>query len=121
MSRPELEKLMKMDVVELDNQIAKVVLSGRMDIAGAQAVDFQFNTLCGARRKVIVDLSDVSFMASIGIRTIVLGGKAVTNKGGKIVLLSPQPGVEKVLETTGINTVIPIFKDVAAAAAAVSA
>ena len=90
-----------------------------MDIEGAHAIDTRFSVISGSRKKVIVDLSAVSFMASIGIRTLVMGAKAITNKGGKIALLSPQPGVEKVLETTGIDTIIPIAKDIAAAAAIV--
>jgi len=109
----------KLDVVELDNQITKVVLAGRMDIEGAAAVDTKFSVVSGSRKKVIVDLSDVSFMASIGIRTLVMGAKAITNKGGKIVLLNPQPNVGKVLETTGITTVIPIVQDLPSAIAAV--
>ncbi len=111
---------MKLDVVDLDNQITKVVLSGRMDIEGAQAVDMKFSVIAGSRKKVIVDLSDVSFMASIGIRTLVLSAKAITNKGGKIALLNPQPGVEKVLITTGVDTIIPIVRDIDAAAALVA-
>jgi anti-sigma B factor antagonist len=120
-AKKESEKLVKLDLVDLDNQITKVVLSGRLDIEGAHAIDTKFSVIAGSRRKVIVDLSDVSFMASIGIRTIVMGAKAIANKGGKIALLNPQPNVEKVLETTGINTIIPIVKDLAAATAVVTA
>ena len=111
---------MKLDVVELDNQITKVVLAGRMDIEGAQAIDLKFNVIAGSRKKVIVDMSEVSFIASIGIRTLVMGAKAITNKNGKIVLLNPQPNVEKVLKTTGVDTIIPIATDIQAATALVA-
>ncbi|MGA7326759.1 MAG: hypothetical protein WBX25_20270 [Rhodomicrobium sp.] len=46
-----------------------------------------------------------------------MAAKAMANKGCKMVLLSPQPNVEKVLETTGVNTVIPVVHDVTAASA----
>jgi len=108
---------MKLDTVDLEGGITKAVLSGRMDIEGATAVDLKFSVLAGARKKLIVDLSDVSFMASLGIRTLMLGAKAMMNKGGKMVLLNPQPNVEKVLETTGVNTVIPVVHDMGAALA----
>jgi anti-anti-sigma factor len=111
---------LKLDVVELDNQITKVVLAGRMDIEGAQAIDLKFNVIAGSRKKVIVDMSEVSFIASIGIRTLVMGAKAITNKNGKIVLLNPQPNVEKVLKTTGVDTIIPIATDIQAATALVA-
>jgi anti-anti-sigma factor len=112
---------MNLDTVQLDNGITKVVLSGRMDIEGATAVDLKFNVIAGAKKKVIVDLTDVSFMASLGIRTLILGAKAMANKGGKMVLLNPQPNVQKVLETTGVNTVIPIVHKVEEAAAVLAA
>ena len=102
---------MKIDVLELENGITKLVLSGRMDIEGASAADMKFSVISGSKKKVIVDLSDVSFMASLGLRTLMISAKSLANKGGKMVLLNPQPNVEKVLETTGVNTVIPIVRD----------
>lgn len=98
--------MMNFDTVELENGITKVVLSGRMDIEGASAVDLKFSVLAGA--KIAVDLTDVSFMASMGIRTLMLSAKAAVNKGGKMVLVNPQPSVEKVLRTTGVDTIMPI-------------
>ena len=108
---------MELTTTDLDNGVTKVLLSGRMDIEGATAVDLRFSVLAGSKKKLLVDLSNVSFMASLGIRTLMMSAKAMANKGGKMVLLSPQPNVEKVLETTGVNTVIPVVRDMAAASA----
>jgi anti-anti-sigma factor len=109
--------MMNLDTVELENGITKLVLSGRMDIEGASAADLKFSVIAGARKRVAVDLTDVSFMASLGIRTIIMSAKAMANKGGKMVLVNPQPNVGKVLETTGVNTIIPIVGSMAEAAA----
>jgi hypothetical protein len=38
-----------------------------------------------------------------------------------MVLLSPQPMVEEVITTTGVNTLVPIYHDEIAAIAAVTA
>ena len=46
---------MKLDVVDLDNGVAKAVLSGRLDIDGAAAIDLPFSALAGSKNKVIVD------------------------------------------------------------------
>lgn len=43
--------MMNFDTVELENGITKVVLSGRMDIEGASAVDLKFSVLAGAKKK----------------------------------------------------------------------
>ena len=74
----------------------------------------------GSQRKVIVDLEQVSFLASMGIRTIIMGAKAINLKGGRMVLLRPTPDVEKVLTTTGIDTLISIVHDLDAAIGVVS-
>ena len=49
-------------------------------------------------------------MACLGLRTLMVSAKSMANKGGKMVLLNPQPNVEKVLETTGVRP-IPIVHD----------
>jgi anti-anti-sigma regulatory factor len=56
----------------------------------------------------------------MGIRTIIMGAKAINLKGGRMVLLRPTPDVEKVLTTTGIDTLISIVHDLDAAIGVVS-
>jgi len=104
---------------ELEGGITRIFLEGRLDIAGAAAIDLGFNTVSSSRRAVIVDLSGVSFIASMGMRTLVSGAKAVRTKGGRMVLLSPDAIVEKALRTASIETLIPIFHDIAEAVTAV--
>ncbi len=91
----------------LPNGATHVILNGRLDIPGAEKIDLPFSTL-SSHRKVIVDLSRVSFLASMGIRTIVLTARSIKSKGGAVVLLDPSPEVEKVLVVSGIDTLIPI-------------
>jgi len=102
---------MNLEVVELENGITKVILSGRLDIEGALKIDNNFNALAEKKKKVLVDLSGVTFIASLGIRTLITGAKATANNGGKMVLLNPQPNVEGVLRTSRVDTVIPITHD----------
>lgn len=102
---------MKLDVVDLEDGITKISLSGRLDIEGTLKVDGEFNAITEEKRNVVVDLSEVSFLASLGIRTLIIGAKATANKGGKLVLLNPQPNVEKVLRISNVDTVMPIIRD----------
>src|SRR5436305_1130268 len=60
-----------MEVEELSGGVTKVRLKGRLDIAGAAEIDLRFNALAGAQRAVIVDLSMVDFLASMGLRTLI--------------------------------------------------
>jgi anti-sigma B factor antagonist len=111
---------MEMKIETLVDGITKVNLEGRLDILGAQQIDLQFNLITATHRKVIVDLEQVPFLASMGIRTLVIGAKTVKLKGGRMALLKPTPDVEKVLIGTGTDTVIPILQDLEAAIATVS-
>jgi anti-sigma B factor antagonist len=106
-----MEGLMQLDVASIEKGITKVSLSGRFDVEGALKIDSEFTKIAREKKNVVVDLSDVPFIASLGIRTLVIGAKATANNGGKMVLLNPQPNVEQVLRTTHVDTVMPIIHD----------
>jgi stage II sporulation protein AA (anti-sigma F factor antagonist) len=110
---------MPIAVLELDGDLTKVVLSGRIDIAGAHEIDLPMSVVGGSRRAVIVDLAGVEFMASLGLRSLVLAAKAIARRQGRMVLLSPNPDVEEVIRTTGVDELIPIFHEEHLAVAAV--
>ena len=108
---------MKLDVAAIEHGITKVSLSGRLDIEGALKIDDEFTKVAEEKRRVLVDLSEVTFIASLGVHTLVKGAKLTVKNGGKMVLLNPQPNVEKVLRTTRVDTVMPIIHDLTAVAA----
>jgi anti-sigma B factor antagonist len=112
---------MAFELVDLDNGVTKVVLTGRIDIEGAREIDLPMSVVGGSRRAVVVDLSGVDFMASMGLRSLVLCAKAVQSKRGRIVLLAPQTLVLEVIQTSGIDELIPVFGTEAEAIAAVTA
>jgi anti-sigma B factor antagonist len=104
---------------EFESGTTKINLIGRLDIQGAQAVDLKFTGLAAARGGfVILDLSQLSFIASIGIRTILNNARALLHRGGRMVLYRPQPHVEKVLKVAGVDMVMGIFNDLNDARAA---
>jgi anti-sigma B factor antagonist len=110
---------MDMQVTAISADAVRVVLDGRLDMAGSAKIDVAFNAAAGANRNVIVDMSAVTFVASIGIRTLVIGAKTVQRRGGKLLLLSPQSDVEQVLETIGVTDLLPIVRDEADAMEAI--
>jgi anti-anti-sigma factor len=110
---------MEMDVEELEGGVTNVVLRGRLDSAGVEAIDAQFKEVAGSKRAIVVDLSQVNFLTSIAIRMLVLGARAVTNRGGKLVLSSPSDWVSFVLQAAEIEQFIPVVFEHSAAIAAV--
>lgn len=111
---------MKLESQTLENGIRVVKLEGKMDIHGVSQVSEEFSsTLEEQAKQIVVDMSAVSFMASLGMRTLMITARGVNSKGGKMVLLNPQPLVKEALVTAGINRLIPIYDDFEAACCAV--
>lgn len=112
---------MKLTTEGLPNGVTKAVLVGRMDIDGAQAVDLQFNVLAGSKKRLVLDMSGVDFIASMGLRTLMTTARSITSKGGKMAIAAAPANVSKVLDTSGLASVITVAASVDAAVAAVSA
>lgn len=101
---------MELQYSDMDNNIRMIRLIGKLDIIGVGEIETKFAGYCaGDRVRVIVDLTEVDFLASIGIRLLTLTAKSILSRGGKMVLLNPIPDVQHVLEITGIPAIIPIY------------
>lgn len=108
---------MKATIEELDGGVTRIVLEGRMDIEGAAAVDLRMNVIAGSAMLLLVDMAGVTFLGSMGLRSIVVPAQAVKRRGGKMVLLNPTPLVQEVLRNSHIHTIIPAYNDLDAALA----
>jgi anti-sigma B factor antagonist len=108
---------MELATDELAQEVTRVRLVGSFDIAGAESVDLMMNVLAGSRRKLLFDMTEVSFLASMGIRSLLTVAKAVVRRGGKVVLLKPNATVMKVLVTTGTDHLLPVRETLADALA----
>src|SRR5262245_38455247 len=117
-SREPGEHVMQIESLTLLDDIVQVRLSGRLDLEGTQSISEKFTFTTTARKaKVIVDLSEVTFLASVGIRLLLTSARAQANRGGQLILASPQPSVRKVLEASGIDQLIALVPDIEAARA----
>ena len=99
---------MDMGVQEVGSDATLVVLRGRLDREAATAIEPKFNDLARSQKPLIVDLSGVNYIASMGMRLFLLIGKNIAAHGGKMALMAPSPIVAGVLETAGIHTAIPV-------------
>ena len=113
---------MQLQYSELDNNIRLIKLIGKLDIIGTGEIETKFPGYCsGDKVRVVVDLSEVDFLASIGIRLLTLTAKAVASRGGRMVLVNPIPDVHRVLEITGIPAIIPVYSGLESAEAVLMA
>jgi anti-anti-sigma factor len=111
-----------METEMLPGEVQRISFDGRLDIEGTQAVDMRFSSLATTgKAHIVVDLTAVSFLASIGIRLLITAARGQKGRGGKLVLASAQPAVRKVLVSAGIDQLVPLFDDVETARAAIAA
>lgn len=109
---------MAFDLSTLENGIKLAKLTGRMDMQAVNEVGDQFTLTVGnSQSSAIVDLSELTFLASIGMRMLISAARALNHRGHKMVLLSPTPGVKDALVTAGFDELIPICDDTDAAIA----
>ena len=107
---------MELATKTLDDGIMHVALSGRLDIAGTGAIENKFTFQTATKKTaVLVDMSEVTFIASIGMRLLLSNARAQEQRGGKIVLYNPQELVLDALQTAGFEQLISIHSDYDAA------
>jgi anti-sigma B factor antagonist len=112
---------MELIVETLPNGVTRAALIGRMDIDGAAKIDLRFNALSSVPYGLAADLSEVTFIASMGIRTLMLCARTMAAGGRRLALVNPQPNVEKALRATGVDEVMEIFLTLDSAAEALRA
>jgi anti-anti-sigma factor len=85
-----------------------LVVRGDVDMATASFLWESVEHVLPDSERVIVDLSDVDFLDSSGLSVFVRAHRRLREAGGALVLRSPNPGVRRVLELTGLAQVLTI-------------
>ena len=111
---------MDMQVREAEDGITRVELKGRFDIAGAQDVDLRFSAIAGSAKALVVDMAQVSFLASMGVRTLMLCAKTMIRRKAIMAVCAADENVEKVLRSTGFDEIVDLYPDFAAASVALT-
>ena len=106
--------------VELRESIAVVSANGEVDLATAsQLSDGIEQAMSKSPSAVVVDLSEVSFLASVGMSVLITARRKASN-GAQLLVVADGPYTRRPMELVGLDTSIPLFTDVAAAIASIS-
>jgi anti-anti-sigma factor len=79
-------------------------LHGEVDLSTAEAFAVALRGAIGAGGSVTVDLSDVSFMDSTGVKVLITATHAL-EPGAELVLRAPSSPLERLFELTRIDHV----------------
>ena len=109
---------MELKVIQVDEALTQIALCGRLDIRGVSEIENRFLFTTTSRRvPAVIDLSEVEFIASLGIGMLVGAAKALTRQGLGLVLLVPPGLVRETLELSGLTRVVPTATDMESARA----
>jgi anti-anti-sigma factor len=103
---------MELKVIEKTDEMTRVALIGRLDVAGVGEIENTFLHAAISRKKpVIADLSELTFVTSIGLRMLIKGAKVLKESDAILVLLKPQELVEDTLASAGVDRILPVVHD----------
>lgn len=88
---------------------ARVKLTGEFDISGRDLAD---DVLASANRaeKIVLDLSELEFIDSMGIHFVVTAHQAAEASGREFVIVRGGPEVDRIFRLVGLDSVLP-FED----------
>ncbi|MCA9991966.1 MAG: STAS domain-containing protein [Ardenticatenaceae bacterium] len=97
---------------EIYGKLAEVTVVGRVDSSTSPQLDDKLKELADEKKShIILDLSQVSFLSSAGLRAVVSSLRTSRKIGGNTILLNPSERVLEVLQLAGLDSVIDIYHD----------
>ena len=99
---------MDINVARHAHNIAHISLVGKLDPYATQQMGDRFRAeTAGQDGSVIVDLSAVTFVTSLGIGLIIDCADAVQKRGHRMVLIPPGGHADEVFRKTGVYRIVP--------------
>lgn len=108
--------------IEQNGDVLVIKLPSRLDAAGLSVMERDFSEAVTAHKgKVLADMSDVNFVASLALRMLLVNLKAVQPFGGDLRLSGLQPQIAEIFRKSRFDTLFKIYPDRNAALASYAA
>ncbi|WP_456325535.1 STAS domain-containing protein [Desulfonauticus submarinus] len=100
-----------MEIKKIDKQKFIIVkVSGRLDASTAPLYEEKCRSfIVEGHNKMIIDLNDLEYISSAGLRSILSIGKKIKSNNGKYLFCNLQPMVSDVFKISGFNAIFPVF------------
>lgn len=97
---------------EQNRDVMVVTISGRVDSATSETMDMELTKLIPAEKKVVLNLKQVEFLSSAGVRAIVKALKTAKKSNHKVKLASIPDHIAEVLQTLGMMEIMQVYSSV---------
>lgn len=99
-------------IVKKQNYVYSVGLKGSIDTETYSKLEDELKELIDDRTKaVVLDMSKVTYISSIGIRAVIESKKAIEAKNATFAMINLQPQIKKVFDVMKILPMFDIFDD----------
>ena len=100
-----------MEVIKnIDGDVLNVKLIGRLDAVTSPQFDKSMLESIDSVKKVVIDLKELEYVASAGLRSLMMVQKKIDQKDGSMVIRNVQVQVMEVLDMTGFDEILTIEK-----------
>jgi anti-sigma B factor antagonist len=91
-------------------RVLLVEIAGRVDSVTASELGEELNqSIDKGKNRIVLDLNQVEYMSSAGLREMVAALKRVQHGSGDIRIANPSERVHEVLELAGLDQIFKIF------------
>lgn len=98
---------MHFKVVYQTEKYVHLALSGRLDMAGVREIEIPFaEHTTDPNKSILLDMTEVSFVASMGLRMLLSAAKKIHSGNGKIILINTNTMIKEVLKLAGIESLL---------------
>lgn len=102
--------------VQSFKRVDLITVSGRVDSGTAPELEETLEERIGeGRYNLVLDLSDVNYLSSAGLRTLVSALRNCKKKGGDVRIATPSERVTEVMSLAGLDTLFTSYDDVTVA------
>ena len=109
-ARVEDKPQFRVEYEATSDDVGIVILEGEIDIYSApQFKEVLLNGIEGGARRVIVDLSDVTFIDSTALGVLVSGAKRVRPRNGNLDIVCTDENIIRIFEITGLDRIFGIY------------
>ena len=100
---------------EAEGTTVRLALTGELDISGAARVEQELERIeREAPATIVLDLRDLAFMDSTGLRVIVAADGRAREQSRRLVIVRGSDTVQRIIEMTRLHERLEIVEDLAA-------
>ncbi len=94
-------------------------VSGELDLASAPRLEEALAAV--SADPTVIDLSQCTFLDSSGVRVLASAGRGISESGRRFALVTTDPGLLRIFEITGVDSMLAVHQSTESALAAPSA